>query len=65
MPNVEHRGSLSVLNEMPSHDMASYTNDIWICEMWAIAEGIGNISTNATQRCATRIFDFCGDTNCV
>ncbi len=22
---MEHRGSLSVLNEMPSHDMASYT----------------------------------------
>jgi len=43
-----------------------HCNDIWICEMWVIAEGIGNISTNATQRCATRMFDFCGgDTNCI
>jgi pentatricopeptide repeat protein len=50
-----------VFNKMPSQKCAHWEDhDIRTCEMWAREEGTWTISTNATRRCATRLYYFCG-----
>ncbi len=53
-----HQGAITQCGLLDCHDVG-------ICEMWARVGGIGTILINAAERCAARLWCFCGCAECL
>jgi hypothetical protein len=66
MPYLEDVPCLeSVQNDVISRCGHLDHHDVRTCEMWAMAEGTGTISTNATGVCMPKPCYLCGDAECM
>ncbi len=66
---MQNLGALRMLGESSADAILRCCHldhhDTGTCEMWARAEGTGNILTNATGRCAKRLCYVCGGAECL